>query len=93
MTSVQLLEKTEIWLHGISLDSANLPNLANVVADVLMLPREKVFVTDVRENLVVLDILVPRVELENVTGKQDEILGAIGDIVGVTVAKDATIHS
>jgi len=93
MTSVQLLEKTEIWLHGISLDSANLPNLANVVADVLMLPREKVFVTDVRENLVVLDILVPRVELENVTGKQDEILGAIGDIIGVTVAKDATIHS
>ena len=93
MTSVQLLEKTEVWLHGIKLDNANLPKLAQVVADVLMLPRDKVFVTDVRENLVVLDILSPRVELENVTGKQGELLAAIADIEGVNVAKDATVHS
>jgi len=63
------------------------------VADVLMLPRDKVFVTDVRENLVVLDILSPRVELENVTGKQGELLAAIADIEGVNVANDATVHS
>ena len=93
MTSVQLLEKTEVWLHGIKLDNANLPKLAQVVADVLMLPRDKVFVTDVRENLVVLDILSPRVELENVTGKQGELLAAIADIEGVNVANDATVHS
>jgi molybdenum cofactor synthesis domain-containing protein len=93
VTSVQLLEKTEVWLHGIKLDNANLPKLAQVVADVLMLPRDKVFVTDVRENLVVLDILSPRVELENVTGKQGELLAAIADIEGVNVAKDATVHS
>ena len=93
MTSVQLLEKTEVWLHGIKLDNANLPKLAQVVADVLMLPRDKVFVTDVRENLVVLDILSPRVELENVTGKQGELLAAIADIEGVNVANEATVHS
>lgn len=93
MTSVQLLEKTEVWLHGLKLDNTNLPKLAQVVADVLMLPRDKVFVTDVRENLVVLDILSPRVELENVTGKQGELLAAIADIEGVNVAKDATVHS
>jgi molybdenum cofactor synthesis domain-containing protein len=93
VTSVQLLEKTEVWLHGIKLDNANLPKLAQVVADVLMLPRDKVFVTDVRENLVVLDILSPRVELENVTGKQGELLAAIADIEGVNVANDATVHS
>jgi molybdenum cofactor synthesis domain-containing protein len=93
VTSVQLLEKTEVWLHGIKLDNANLPKLAQVVADVLMLPRDKVFVTDVRENLVVLEILSPRVELENVTGKQGELLAAIADIEGVNVAKDATVHS
>ena len=33
MTSVQLLEKTEVWLHGIALDHANLPHLADRVAD------------------------------------------------------------
>jgi len=93
VTSVQLLEKTEVWLHGIKLDNANLPKLAQVVADVLMLPRDKVFVTDVRENLVVLDILSPRVELENVTGKQGELLAAIADIEGVNVANEATVHS
>lgn len=93
MTSVQLLEKTEVWLHGISLANVNLPNLANVVADILLLPRDKVFVTDVRTDLVVLDILAPRVELENITGKQGELLEAIADISGVHVANNASIHS
>jgi molybdenum cofactor synthesis domain-containing protein len=93
MTSVQLLEKSEVWLRGISLDNANLPGLANAVADVLSLPREKVFVTDVRPQLVVLDILVPRVELEDVTGKQAELLGALRAIEGIAVAEDASVHS
>lgn len=93
MTSVQLLEKTELWLEGISLDQANLPNFADVVADVLSLPREKVFVTDVRPALVVLDILTRRIELESIAGKQQELLAAIRQIPGVTVAANATIHS
>ncbi len=93
MTSVQLLEKTEVWLHGISLDNANLPDLAKAVAAVLSLPHDKVFVTDVRPQMVVLDILVPRVELEQVTGKQDDLLCAIAAIPGVTLAEDATVHS
>lgn len=93
MTSVQLLEKTEVWLHGISLDNANLPKLADAVADVLSLPRDKVFVTDVRPQLVVLDILVARVELEDVTGKQEELLATIRQIPGVVVADTATVHS
>lgn len=93
MTSVQLLEKTEVWLYGVSLTSTNLPELAEAVASVLALPPDKVFVTDVRPALVVLDILTPRVELENVTGKQDALLEAISRIRGVTVADDASVHS
>ncbi|MGQ2943031.1 MAG: molybdopterin-binding protein [Blastomonas fulva] len=93
MTSVQLLEKTEVWLHGIDLDNANLPGLADVVADVLSLPRDKVFVTDVRPQLVVLDILAPRVELEDVAGKQGELLAALAAVPGIHVAADATVHS
>lgn len=93
MTSVQLLEKTEVWLHGIDLENANLPRLADVVADVLSLPLDKVFVTDVRPHLVVLDILVPRVELEDIAGKQDALLAALATVPGITVADDATVHS
>jgi len=93
MTSVQLLEKTEVWLHGIDLDAANLPELANVVADVLSLRRDKVFVIDVRPSLVVLDILSPRVDLANIAGKQEELLMSISCIPGVSVADNASIHS
>ena len=72
---------------------ANLPDLANAAADVLGLPHDKVFVTDVREALVVLDILAPRVDLTAVTGKQAELLAAIGAVAGVSIAADASVHS
>lgn len=93
MTDVQLLDKSEVWLHGIHLENTNLPDLARAAAEVLGLAPDKVFVTDVREGLVVLDILAPRVNLVSVTGKQTELLGAVGKVAGVTVAPDASIHS
>jgi molybdenum cofactor synthesis domain-containing protein len=93
MTAVQLLEKSEIWLRGVRLDGANLPALAGAVAGALALPADKVFVTDVRPDLVVLDILQPRVDLEQVTGKQDELLAAVATVPGAIVAPDASVHS
>lgn len=93
MTTVQLLDKTEVWLRGIHLDNADLPEIAGAVADVLELQSDKVFVTDVREGLVVLDILSPRVELEAVTGKQDGIFERIKSVSGVSVDAGATVHS
>ena len=93
MTSVQLLDKSEIWLNGVSLDQANLPAIAAAVAGVLGLPADKVFVTDVRPALVVLDILSPRVDLESVTGKQAELLAAVAQVPGVAVDPAATVHS
>ncbi len=93
MTTVQLLEKREIWLHGVSLHDANLPALAAAVAQVLALPKDKVFVTDVRPGLVVLDILVPRLELEQVTGREAELLAAVAAVPGASVAADANVHS
>lgn len=93
MPEVQLLGKTEIWLHGVRLDHADLPEIARTTALTLSLPPDKVFVTDVRDAIVVLDVLVPRVEFEAVAGKQDEILQALAGITGVTVDDDAEIHS
>lgn len=93
MTDVQLLDKSEVWLHGVHLVGANLPDLARAAADVLGLAPDKVFVTDVREGLVVLDILSPRVDLASVTGKQDELLRAVALVAGVTVDPDASVHS
>lgn len=93
MTSVQLLEKREIWIRGIELDQANLPAIALAVAEVLALPRDKVFVTDVRPDYIVLDVLSPRVELEAVTGKQAHLLASVGNIPGVMVRPGASVHS
>ena len=93
MSDVQLLGKTEIWMQGISLNDTNLPELARAAADVLSLPEDKVFVTDVRESLVVLDVLQPKVALEQVVGRQDAIFEAVGKLPGVVIEKNAQIHS
>jgi hypothetical protein len=93
MPEVQLLGKTEIWLHGVQLDAADLPEIARTVARTLSLPHGKVFVPDVRDGLLVLEVLVPRVEFEAVAGKQDEILEALAEVAGVTIDADAEIHS
>lgn len=93
MPGVQLLGKTEIWLHGVRLDKADLPEIARTAAGVLSLPADKVFVTDVREALVVLDVLVPRVDFEAVAGKQQALLEALGEVTGVTVDEAAAVHS
>ena len=52
-----LLEKTELGITGISLDRANLSEVARAVAGVLGLPAEEVYVIDARERLLTLDIL------------------------------------
>lgn len=93
MTDVQLLGKTEVWLHGVRLDDADLPELAKLAAEVLALPPDKVFVTDVRGDVVVLDVLVPRVSLEHIAGRQRALLDALGALPGVTVEPGAEVHS
>ncbi len=93
MPDVQLLGKTEIWLHGVRLDNADLAEIAGAVARALSLPEDKVFTTDVREALIVLDVLVPRVDFEAVAGKQPEVFEALRKIAGVSIDKKAEIHS
>lgn len=93
MSNVQLLGKTEIWMQGVRLSNANLPEIANQAAKVLSIAEDKVFVTDVREALVVLDVLEPKVEFEAVVGRQQEIFEALASIDGVMIDEGATIHS
>jgi molybdenum cofactor synthesis domain-containing protein len=52
-----------------------------------------VFVTDVRETHLVLDVLVPSVSLEQVAGQQQALLQALAAVPGVRVAADASVHS
>lgn len=93
MTDVQLLNKTEIWITGIQLANADLPAFAATCAEALSFPKDRVFVTDVRESVVVLDILLPVVQLEAIVGKQQILFDAIKTIAGVVIDSDARIHS
>lgn len=93
MPEVQLLGKTEIWLHGVRLNNADLEEIARAAARALSLPEDKVFTTDVRDSLIVLDVLVPRVDFEAVAGKQPEVFDALRKIAGVSIDEKAEIHS
>ncbi|MGE0385603.1 MAG: molybdopterin-binding protein [Gammaproteobacteria bacterium] len=93
MTDVQLLDKTEIWVRGLALADADLPALARAAAAALSIPADKMFVTDVRGDVVVFDVLVPQVRLEDVGGRKRALLDALGAVPGVTVAQDASVHS
>lgn len=90
---INLLEKTELWIEGISLQNVHLDDLANQVADVLGLEKREVLVVDVRENRIVLDVLRPVLKASQIAGKGAEILRRVGGLPGVALAGDAAIHS
>ncbi|TDT51036.1 molybdopterin-binding protein [Fonticella tunisiensis] len=90
---LNLLHKTELWINNIKLEGANLTRVAEVVAEVMNIPREKVLVVDVRENHITLDILQQELQAEYVFGKKKEILNKLRDIPGVNIFDNTDIHS
>ena len=93
MSDVQLLDKTEIWVTGITVFDADLPSMARQVAAVLALPAEHIFVTDIGAEHVCFDVLIANLPLESFAGKQAELLAALAAIPGVKIAPSAAIHS
>lgn len=93
MPDLDLFDKTEIWLTGVTTSGARLPEVAAAAAAALSVGIGEVFVTDVRGDHVVLDLVTPRVRLEDVAGRSSDLLAAIGRVEGVEVAADAGVHS
>jgi molybdenum cofactor synthesis domain-containing protein len=90
---INLLEKTELWIEGMTLQNVQLDDIAATVADVFGLERREVLVVDVREDHIVLDILRPVLKSSQIAGKGDEILKRIAGLPGVTLSDQACIHS
>ncbi len=93
MPEVELLDKTEVWVRGVTLDGADLRSLAASAARALDLVGDAVFVTDARDDHVVFDVLKPRMELASIVGRESHLLAALSQVAGVTVAVDASVHS
>lgn len=93
MPEVELLDKTEVWVRGVTLHGVDLRLLAASAAGALDLRPDVVFVTDARDDHVVFDVLKPRMELASIVGREAELLASVGAVTGVRVAADASVHS
>jgi len=90
---VNLLQKTELWIEGISLRNARLDDIARRVAEVLELEPTEVMVVDVREDHIVLDVLRPVLKASQIVGKGGEILRQVEKVAGVILSPEASLHS
>ena len=90
---INLLQKTELWIEGISLQNARLDDIAAEVADALELERREVMVVDVQEDHIVLDILRSVLKAGQIAGKGSEILRRISAVPGVMVSSGTSVHS
>lgn len=88
-----LLGKTELTIQPIVLEGANLNEIAAVVADVLSMKRDEVWVVDVRGQALTVDILRESVDVYAVAGKQGELLRCLGDLNGVEVLEGTSASS
>ena len=90
---LNLLEKTELRIHGLELSGVNLNELAARVAQVLELPANQVLVIDVREDHVCLDLLTPKINIRQIAGREQAVLKALTLMDGLTVGENARIDS
>jgi molybdenum cofactor synthesis domain-containing protein len=93
MVDYDLLGKTELSIHGIMLQNADLGGIADVVAKVLGLNRSDVLVTDVRGEYLVLDILQKGLDAGKIVGREKDLLAAVSALPGVSLRPDARTES
>jgi molybdenum cofactor synthesis domain-containing protein len=89
----RLLEKTEIWVSPVRLSRADLGVCAEVAASVLGLNPGDIMVTDVFEDRLTLDILVPTIRAEAILARRVELLTALGAVPGVRITDETEVHS
>jgi molybdenum cofactor synthesis domain-containing protein len=93
MVQFDLLSKTEMRIDKIVLEKANLTDIAAHVAGVLGMQRNEVLVVDYRDQAMTLDILNTCVNAYNILGKKDQLLSTLGELPGVSVSEETSIHS
>lgn len=92
-TQSNLLEKTELWIRPLSLQNANLNDIAGTVADTLGMNPAEVLVTDVQDEYITIDILRQTVDPRLLVGKKEELLGRLAELPGVNITGETSIHS
>lgn len=95
MTTMEyrLLEKTELWISPVKLTRADLGACARAAAEALGLSPEEIMVTDVLEDRLTLDILVPCVRAEQIVAREKALLHALAAVPGVSTTEETAVHS
>lgn len=93
MTKFDLLRKTELKIDKMSLNNANLTDIAAKVADVLGFKQNEVLVVDYQKDSMTLDILNSCVNAYNIVGKKDRLLDQLSTLPGVEISNETTIRS
>jgi molybdenum cofactor synthesis domain-containing protein len=88
-----LLKKTELKIDHISFKNANLNDIARVFAEELGMAYQDVFVTDLRDDSITIDVLREDVDARQIIGKQNTILRRLEKIPGVSISSDTSITS
>lgn len=89
----RLLEKTELWISPVELTGADLGTCARAVAQALELNPEDIMVTDAMGDRLVLDILVPTIQAEQIVARKERVLSELGTVSGVGITDKTEIHS
>lgn len=93
MADYDLLGKTELSIHGIVLQNADLGKIADAVSEILGLGRSDVLVTDVRGEHLVLDILKKGLDASRIVGREKDLLDALSALPGVSLRPAARTES
>lgn len=88
-----LLEKTELWVSPVELHGADLRSCARAAGRVLGLNPEQIVVTDVIENRLTFDLLVPEVRAEQIIACEKALIRALANLPGVRTMSETTVHS
>lgn len=92
-TPMHLLNKTEINIEHIEMNKVNLSDVADIVSDVLGLNKEEVFVIDVRDTFLTIDVLKSTLDGAQVIEKEREIIERLSNLEGLTVFDDTCVTS
>jgi hypothetical protein len=91
--SVELFHKREIFIRGLELSGVDLDEVARVVARELGLAEHEVLVVDARDDLLTLDVLNPKVDVERIAGRERALLETLATIPGVRITAETQVHS
>jgi molybdenum cofactor synthesis domain-containing protein len=89
----RLLEKTELFIRPLQLAGADLGACAQAVAFALELRPQDIVVTDAIEDHLILDVLVPTIQANQIIAKRKTLLNALAAVPGVHITDETEVHS